>query len=83
MREGLGAANASMIVAEVSYEISDPTIDSQIISLQGSGVDTLVIAATAKPAAQAIRKTYDLGWSPDRFLFNGASGISPHARFGW
>ena len=76
MREGLGAANASMIVGEASYELSEPTVDSQIISLQGSGADTLIIGATAKPAAQAIRKTYDLGWSPDRFLFNGASGIA-------
>jgi branched-chain amino acid transport system substrate-binding protein len=75
MREGLGAENASMIVGEASYELSEPTIDSQIISLQGSGADTLIIGATAKAAAQAIRKAYDLGWSPDRFLFNGASGI--------
>ena len=74
-REGLGAANASMIVKEVSYEVSDPTVDSQIISLQGSGADTLIIGATAKGAAQAIRKAYDLGWSPERFLFNGASSI--------
>jgi branched-chain amino acid transport system substrate-binding protein len=75
MREGVGAANASMIVKEVSYEVSEPTVDSQIISLQGSGADTLVIGATNKAAAQAIRKAADLGWSPDRFLFNGASSI--------
>jgi len=76
MREGLGAGNASMIVGEASYELSEPTVDSQIISLQGSGADTLIIGATPKAAAQAIRKAYDLGWSPDRFLFNGASGIA-------
>ena len=75
MREGLGAANAAMIVGEASYELSEPTVDSQIISLQGSGADTLIIGANPKAAAQAIRKTYDLGWSPDRFLFNGSSGI--------
>jgi branched-chain amino acid transport system substrate-binding protein len=75
MREGLGAANASMVVKEASYEVSDPTVDSQIIELHGSGADTLIIGATPKAAAQAIRKAYDLGWSPDRFLFNGASGI--------
>jgi ABC-type branched-subunit amino acid transport system substrate-binding protein len=75
MREGVGAGNASMIVKEVSYEVSDPTVDSQIISLQASGADTLIIGATNKAAAQAIRKAYDLGWSPDRFLFNGASSI--------
>src|ERR1700722_209222 len=75
MREGLGAANAAMIVGEASYELSEPTVDSQIISLQGSGADTLIIGANPKAAAQAIRKAYDLGWSPDRFLFNGSSGI--------
>jgi ABC-type branched-subunit amino acid transport system substrate-binding protein len=76
MREGLGADEASMIVKEVSYEVSDPTVDSQIISLQGSGADTLIIGATSKAAAQALRKAYDLRWSPDRFLFNGASSIA-------
>jgi ABC-type branched-subunit amino acid transport system substrate-binding protein len=75
MREGLGATNGSMIVREVSYELSDPTVDSQIISLEGSGADTLFMAATSKAAAQAIRKAYDISWSPDRFLFNGASSI--------
>ena len=74
-RDGLGAANASMIVGEASYELSEPTVDSQIISLQGSGADTLIIGANPKAAAQAIRKAYDLGWSPNRFLFNGSSGI--------
>jgi branched-chain amino acid transport system substrate-binding protein len=75
MREGVGPGNASMIVKEASFEVSDPTVDSQITSLQGSGADTLIIGATPKAAAQAIRKAYDLGWSPDRFLFNGASSI--------
>jgi branched-chain amino acid transport system substrate-binding protein len=75
IREGLGAENAAMIVGEASYELSEPTVDSQIISLQGSGADTLIIGANPKAAAQAIRKAYDIGWSPDRFLFNGSSGI--------
>ena len=75
MREGLGPENALMIVGESSYELSEPTVDSQIISLQGSGADTLIIGATPKAAAQAIRKAYDIGWSPDRVLFNGAAGI--------
>jgi branched-chain amino acid transport system substrate-binding protein len=75
MREGVGADRVAMIVNEVSYEVSDPTVDSQVIALQASGADTLIIGATSKAAAQAIRKAYDLGWSPDRFLFNGASSI--------
>ena len=42
-------------------------VDSQIITLQGAGVDSLIIAATAKPAAQTISKVYDLRWTPERF----------------
>jgi hypothetical protein len=56
------------LVKEVSYEVTDPTVDSQIIELQGVGVDALIIAATSKPAAQTIRKVYDLGWTPERYL---------------
>jgi branched-chain amino acid transport system substrate-binding protein len=57
-----------MVVKEISYEVSEPTVDSQIITLQGSGADVLLIAATAKAAAQAIRKVYDIGWTPLRYL---------------
>jgi branched-chain amino acid transport system substrate-binding protein len=74
-REGLGAEHAAMLVGEASYEVSDPTVDSQIVTLQSSGADTLIIGATAKAAAQAIRKAFDIGWSPDRYLFNGAASI--------
>ena len=68
VRDTLGAAHAGMIVKEVSYEVTEPTVDSQIVTLQGAGVDTLIIAATSKAAAQAIRKTYDIGWTPLRYL---------------
>jgi len=68
MRQGLGAAAAKLIVATASYEVTDPTVDSQIVTLQNSGADTLFIAATPKAAAQAIRKVYDVGWRPKRFL---------------
>jgi branched-chain amino acid transport system substrate-binding protein len=74
--DGLGAEHAGMLVKEESYKPSDPTVDSQIASLQASGADTLIIIATPKAASQAIRKTYDLGWSPDRYLFSGASTIA-------
>jgi len=57
-------------VTEASYETSDATIDSQIVSLQASGADTLVIAATPKFAAQAIRKVYDIGWKPLELMTN-------------
>jgi len=74
MREGL-VGSAAIVVKEVSYEVSDPTVDSQIVALQGTGADALLIAATSKSAAQAIRKTYDIGWTPQRYLFSGSSSI--------
>jgi branched-chain amino acid transport system substrate-binding protein len=76
VREGLGADHASMLAKVASYELSDPTVDSQIITLQGAGVDSLIIAATPKAAAQAIRKVYDLGWAPERYLATIAQSIT-------
>jgi len=70
LKEGLGANNAGMIVKEASYEVSEPTVDSQVVSLQDSGADVLLIAATPKFAAQAIRKTYEINWRPMTFLTN-------------
>src|SRR5580698_3155792 len=68
LRDGLGDKAAKMIVATQSYETTDPTVDSQIVSLQGSGADVLLTAAIPKFAAQAIRKVYDIGWRPTHFL---------------
>ena len=76
VRDVLGAEHAGALVKEASYEVAEPTVDSQVVTLQGAGVDALIIAATAKPAAQAIRKVYDLGWTPERYLFFGASSIA-------
>ena len=74
VEEGLGAANAKMIVARASYEVTDPTVDSQIITLQGSGADTFINITTPKFAAQAIRKAFDSGWKPLHIVNNvGAS----------
>ena len=70
LREGLGDKADKMIVASNTYETTDPTIDSQILSLQGSGADTLLVAAIPKFAAQAIRKVADLGWKPNFFMTN-------------
>ena len=70
LKEALGAANAGMIVKEASYETTEPTVDSQIVTLQASGADILLIAATPKFAAQAIRKSYDVGWSGARYVTN-------------
>ncbi|HLX81288.1 MAG TPA: ABC transporter substrate-binding protein [Burkholderiales bacterium] len=71
--DGLGDKAASMIVKEVSYETSDPTVDSQVAQLQASGADVFFNITTPKFAAQAIRKAYDLGWKPVQYL-NSVSG---------
>jgi len=68
-KDGLGA-NTSMIVKEVSYEVADPTVDSQMVQLQASGADTFFNITTPKFAAQAIRKAYDTGWKPVHYLNN-------------
>ena len=76
LRDGLGSQADSLIVSAVSYEVTDPTVDSQIVTLQGSGADALFIFATPKFAAQAIRKTYDVGWKPMMFLNNVSSSVA-------
>ncbi len=70
----LGDKAKKMVVASTTYEVSDPSVDQQIISLQGSGADTLFVAATPKFSAQAIRKVYDIGWKPLYFVnFEGSA----------
>jgi branched-chain amino acid transport system substrate-binding protein len=68
LTEEVGAQAPHMIVATASYEASDPTVDSQIVTLASSGADTLLVAASPKFAAQAIRRGFDAGWHPTRFL---------------
>jgi ABC-type branched-subunit amino acid transport system substrate-binding protein len=67
-RKELGAAADKMIVREASYEVSTPSVDSQVIALKGSGADTLVDISTQKFGAQAIKKAHDLGWKPLHFI---------------
>ena len=76
LKATLGSEHAGMIVKEASYEVSEPTIDSQVTSLQGSGADLFYIAATPKFAAQAIRKSFDLGWSATRIVSNVSSSVA-------
>jgi branched-chain amino acid transport system substrate-binding protein len=64
------------VVTGATYEVTDPTIDSQIVKLKASEADVFVIAATPKFAAQAIRKAYEIGWRPMTFLSNTAVWIS-------
>jgi branched-chain amino acid transport system substrate-binding protein len=79
-KDGLGG-KGSMIVAEVSYEPSDPTIDSQIVQLQTSGANTLFAATIPKFTAMALRKVRDLAWNPVYLIASigasVASGLAP------
>jgi branched-chain amino acid transport system substrate-binding protein len=75
LRDVLGERYDRMVVKAISYEVTDPTIDSQAVTLQGSGADMLVTAATPKFAAQVIRKIYDLGWKPLHFLTNVSGSV--------
>ncbi len=76
LKAALGDKADAMIVKDASYETSEPTINSQVVTLQGSGADIFLIAATPKFAAQAIRKSYDLGWNAVRYLSNVSPSIA-------
>ena len=74
-KDGLGDKAKSMIISEASYEVTDPTIDSQIVTLKGSGADVLFNITTPKFAAQAIRKVADIGWKPVHYLNQVSASI--------
>ncbi len=73
-KEGLGD-KVSLIVKEVTYEVSDPTIDSQMVALRASGADTLFNMTTPKFSAQSIRKAAELGWKPLHYIVAVGSSI--------
>ncbi len=75
MREGLGAKAATMIVSELPYEVADPTVDSQIVTLKSKGADIFFNVATPKFAAQAIRKAAEIGWQPVHLLNNVSNSV--------
>lgn len=75
LKEGLGDKASSMMVAEASYEVAEPTIDSQIVKLKASGADTLFSFATGKFAAQSIKKVAELGWKPLHIVPNASSSL--------
>src|SRR6201990_1195354 len=73
-KKGLGPENtAKMVVAEATYESTDPTIDSQIVKLKASGANVLFVHAIPKQAAQAIKKIGEIGWKPDIFFLAATS----------
>jgi branched-chain amino acid transport system substrate-binding protein len=75
IKAGLGDKAATMIVAEASYEVSDPTIDSQILKLKSAGTDLFFSASTPKFAAQAIKKNFELDWHPVHILDINATSV--------
>ncbi len=74
-KDGLGEKAGEMIVSEQTYEVTEPTIDSQIVNLKNSGADVLFNVTTPKFAAQAIRKVADIGWKPVHFLNNVSNSV--------
>ena len=75
-RAALGDRAAQAIVAEASYEPTDPTVDSQVIALKGSGADVFLNVTTPKFGAQAIRKAAELDWKPLQFLAPPAASVA-------
>jgi branched-chain amino acid transport system substrate-binding protein len=71
-KDGLGA-NVSAIVAELSYETADPTIDSQVVRCKSAGANVFMSMTTPKFAAQGIKKVAELGWQPAHYIGNNAS----------
>ncbi len=74
LRAGLGA-RATQIVAVATYEVSDPTIDSQIVQLKAAGVDTVIEQSSAKATAQSIRKIHELNWNPLHVIGGSAASV--------
>jgi len=75
LKDGLGAKAASMIVAEESYETTEPTVDSHIVKLKSTGADVFFNVTTPKFAAQAIKKNAEIEWKPLHFLNNVSASI--------
>jgi len=74
-KEGLGK-EANRIIKHVTYEVTDPTVDSQIIQLKDSGANVFFNITAPKQAAQAIRKAADIGWKPAHYLVNVSVSVA-------
>jgi branched-chain amino acid transport system substrate-binding protein len=75
-KAGLGEDGIKRVLAETSYEVTDPTVDSQLVTLKASGADTFFLNAVPKFVAQAIRKAYDLNWRPQIVLVSVGSSVA-------
>jgi branched-chain amino acid transport system substrate-binding protein len=76
LHDGLGEAAKKLIVLEQTYEVTDPTIDSQIVNLKNSGANVFFNVTIPKFAVQAIKKAHDIGWKPAHFLNNVSSSLA-------
>jgi len=76
LMDGLGDKAKSMVVAQATYEVSDPSVDSQIVTPKASGADTFLNVTSPKFAALAIRKAADIGWKPKQYLSNVANSAT-------
>jgi branched-chain amino acid transport system substrate-binding protein len=74
LKDGLGK-EVSRIVKHVTYEVTEPTIDSQVIQLKGAGANVFFNIATPKFAAQAFRKAADVGWKPVMYVNNVSASV--------
>jgi branched-chain amino acid transport system substrate-binding protein len=75
LKDGLGDKAASMIIAEESFETTEPTVDNHIVKLKSTGADIFVNISTPKFAAQAIKKMSEIGWKPVHFLNNVSASV--------
>src|ERR1700734_492730 len=75
IKAGLGEKAATMVVAEASYEVADPTIDSQILKIKAAGADVFFSASTPKQAAQAIKKIAEIAWHPVQIVDINATSV--------
>lgn len=69
-------ARYDAVVKAASYEVTDPTIDSQLIQLQASGADVLISGVAGRFGALTVRKVHDMGWKPRHYLSNGAASVA-------
>ena len=73
--DGLGDKAKTMIVSKITYEFTDPTVDSQMVTLKASGADTFFNITTPKFAAQAIKKAAEIGWKPTHYLNSVSASV--------
>ena len=73
--DGLGDKAKTMIVSKLSYEVTDPTVDSQLLSIKASGADTFFNVTTPKFAAMVIKKNAEIGWKPLHYLNSVSASV--------